>query len=67
MDAWGNLNIFTIDAAGIDKGGSLGLGGENGQFLTPYVFGKIKGGKDASKLDEALQQAHKLVVDALSK
>jgi alanyl-tRNA synthetase len=25
------------------------------------------GGKDASKLDEALQQAHKLVVDALSK
>jgi hypothetical protein len=47
FDATGNLNVYTSDAPTNDFGGAIALGGRNGQGTDPYVFGKIKGAKEA--------------------
>jgi len=47
-DTWGNINVITTDATAINKGGSIGFGGENGQVTTPYLFGKIAGRAEAA-------------------
>lgn len=49
FDGYGNVNIFTSDAAAIDKGGSIAFGGVNATGGTsPYVFAKIQGIKEGS-------------------
>jgi hypothetical protein len=47
FDAYGNINVFTTNASTTDMGGSIAFGGENAQGTTPYVFGKIQGGKES--------------------
>jgi hypothetical protein len=47
FDGWGTINAISSSATANDKGGSIALGGENSQGTTPYVFGKIKGGKES--------------------
>ncbi len=41
-----NLSIITTDAAANNAGGSLLLGGANGQGVSPFGFGQIKGAKE---------------------
>lgn len=49
FDGYGNVNIFTSDAAAVDKGGSIAFGGVNATGGTsPYVFAKIQGIKEGS-------------------
>jgi hypothetical protein len=49
FDGYGNINVFTTDAASTSIGGSIALGGANTTTgTTPYVFGKIQGIKEGS-------------------
>jgi hypothetical protein len=47
FDGYGNINVFTTNASTADMGGSIAFGGENSQGTTPYIFGKIQGGKES--------------------
>ena len=47
FDGYGNINVFTTNVSTTGMGGSIALGGENAQGTTPYVFGKIQGGKES--------------------
>jgi hypothetical protein len=47
FDSYGNINVFSSTATATDAGGAIAFGGRNGQGTDPYVFGKIKGAKEA--------------------
>jgi hypothetical protein len=47
-DSYGNVNIFTTDAATTNYGGSIALGGGTAGGTSPYVYGKIKGARDGA-------------------
>jgi len=55
LDGYGLVNINTSDAAATNKGGSLALGGANGQATSPYVFGVIAGRYEGSSYKGYLQ------------
>lgn len=49
FDTFGNLNVFTSDAATVGAGGAIALGGNNGAGGTsPYPFAKIQGIKEGA-------------------
>jgi hypothetical protein len=41
------LELFSTDAAAVDKGGSILFGGETGQAVSTYPFAKILGAKES--------------------
>jgi len=47
FDGYGNVNVFSSTATATDAGGAIALGGRNSQGTDPFVFGKIKGAKEA--------------------
>ena len=51
----GIVAINTTNTAAADIGGSLSLGGENGQATTPYVFGAIAGRYEGTLYNGYLQ------------
>jgi len=50
LDSAGNLRVFTTDTQAADKGGQIGLGGQNGSAgsFDPWSFAVIKGAKENS-------------------
>lgn len=48
LDSNGVVNIFTSDAADVNVGGSIGLGGKNGSagVYDPWTFAHIRGSKE---------------------
>jgi hypothetical protein len=47
FDGYGNVNVFSSTATATDAGGAIAFGGRNSQGTDPFVFGKIKGAKEA--------------------
>ena len=54
-DARGILSVNSTNAVATNLGGSISLGGENGQAVTPYVFGSIAGRYEGSSYAGYLQ------------
>ena len=55
INSRGIVSINTTNTAAADIGGSLSLGGENGQATTPYVFGAIAGRYEGTLYNGYLQ------------